>query len=137
MELVVERSCRPPGDALCGSLGRSIEAAVWPGVSFAAGLPSSAQAFREQEVETMVRFKLGVAAVAAVTCVFSTAAISATGKQAFVVTEVAKFSEPWAMTFLPDGRLLVSEKKGALKVHAVGGKTGDVTGGAKVGCGGA
>jgi aldose sugar dehydrogenase len=46
----------------------------------------------------------------------------------FTATEVAKFSEPWAMTFLPDGRLLVTEKKGALKVHAIGGKTGDVTG---------
>ena len=27
-----------------------------------------------------------------------------------------KFNEPWAMTFLPDGRLLVTEKKGALKL---------------------
>ena len=35
---------------------------------------------------------------------------------AFVATPVAKFNEPWAMTFLPDGRLLVTEKKGALKV---------------------
>lgn len=38
----------------------------------------------------------------------------------FVVTEVAKFDEPWAMTFLPDGRLLITEKKGALKLHADG-----------------
>lgn len=34
----------------------------------------------------------------------------------FNVTEIAKFNEPWAMTFLPDGRLLVTEKKGALKL---------------------
>lgn len=46
----------------------------------------------------------------------------------FAISEVAKFSEPWAMTFLPDGRLLVSEKKGALKVYAIGGKQGDVSG---------
>src|SRR5688572_20212641 len=84
----------------------------------------------------MVRFKLSVAAAAAVACVFSAAATSRTEKQVFVVTEVAKFSEPWAMTFLPDGRLLVSEKKGALKVHAIGGKTGDVTGVPKVAYGG-
>ena len=28
----------------------------------------------------------------------------------FQSTEMAQFNEPWAMTFLPDGRLLVSEK---------------------------
>lgn len=54
----------------------------------------------------------------------------------FVATPVATFDEPWAMTFLPDGRLLVSEKKGALKLHAIGGKTGDVTGVPKVAYGG-
>lgn len=32
----------------------------------------------------------------------------------FVATPVAQFSEPWAMTFLPDGRLLVTEKAGNL-----------------------
>jgi len=39
---------------------------------------------------------------------------------AFVATPVAEFQEPWAMTFLPDGRLLVTEKKGALKLLDVG-----------------
>ncbi|NDK38501.1 PQQ-dependent sugar dehydrogenase [Pseudoxanthomonas gei] len=51
----------------------------------------------------------------------------------FVVTEMGQFQEPWAMTFLPDGRLLVSEKKGALKLVALGAtpaanKVGDVSG---------
>ncbi len=46
----------------------------------------------------------------------------------FTATPVAQFSEPWAMTFLPDGRLLVTEKEGALKVFAPGGTTGNVTG---------
>lgn len=46
----------------------------------------------------------------------------------FVTQTVAKFNEPWAMTFLPDGRLLVTEKKGALKLHKLGGATGDITG---------
>jgi glucose/arabinose dehydrogenase len=55
---------------------------------------------------------------------------------AFVATSVASFNEPWAMTFLPDGRLLVTEKKGALKVHTLGGKTGNVTGVPKVAYGG-
>jgi glucose/arabinose dehydrogenase len=34
----------------------------------------------------------------------------------FVVTPVATFDEPWAMTFLPDNRMLVTEKGGALKL---------------------
>ena len=42
---------------------------------------------------------------------------------------MAEFREPWAMTFLPDGRLLVSEKKGALKLLNVDtGTTGEITG---------
>ncbi len=32
----------------------------------------------------------------------------------FTVTQVASFNEPWAMTFLPDGRALVTEKAGKL-----------------------
>jgi len=55
---------------------------------------------------------------------------------AFVATPVAKFDEPWAMTFLPDGRLLVTEKKGALKVLKIGGGAGDVRGVPKVDYGG-
>ena len=51
----------------------------------------------------------------------------------FVSTEMGQFKEPWAMTFLPDGRLLVSEKKGALKLVALGAtpasnKVGEVSG---------
>ncbi len=29
-------------------------------------------------------------------------------------TEIARFDEPWAMTFLPDGRMLITEKQGNL-----------------------
>lgn len=46
----------------------------------------------------------------------------------FVVGTIAQFSEPWAMTFLPDGRALVSEKKGALKILGADGRIGDVSG---------
>jgi glucose/arabinose dehydrogenase len=57
------------------------------------------------------------------------AAEARTVANAFVATPVAKFNEPWAMTFLPDGRLLVTEKKGALKVFNIQGTvTDDVTG---------
>lgn len=47
----------------------------------------------------------------------------------FDATEFAKFDLPWAMTFLPDGRLLVTEMAGALKVFDPATKrTGTVTG---------
>lgn len=34
----------------------------------------------------------------------------------FEVTEVATFNEPWAMTLMPDGRMLVTEKRGHLYI---------------------
>ena len=47
----------------------------------------------------------------------------------FSVATVARFDEPWAFSFLPDGRVLVSEKPGALKlVDVASGKIGAVTG---------
>lgn len=54
----------------------------------------------------------------------------------FVSSELARFNEPWAMTFLPDGRLLITEKQGKLKLHALGGETGDVSGVPEVAYGG-
>ena len=38
----------------------------------------------------------------------------------FSVETVTKFDEPWAMAFLPDGRMLVTEKKGTLMLKAAG-----------------
>lgn len=46
----------------------------------------------------------------------------------FNATEVARFNEPWAMTFLPNGRLLVTEKRGVLKVLTIGGTAQTITG---------
>lgn len=39
----------------------------------------------------------------------------------FDATPVASFEEPWAMTFLPDGRLLVTERSGRLLLVSMGG----------------
>lgn len=40
--------------------------------------------------------------------------ISPVDRDPFQVNSVAEFDEPWAMTFLPDGRMLVTEKPGKL-----------------------
>ncbi|MES2336797.1 MAG: PQQ-dependent sugar dehydrogenase [Pseudomonadota bacterium] len=45
----------------------------------------------------------------------------ATGRP-FKVTSVADFVSPWAMTFLPDGRMLVTEKAGQLLLVSADGK---------------
>ncbi|HEY5972378.1 MAG TPA: PQQ-dependent sugar dehydrogenase [Pseudoxanthomonas sp.] len=47
----------------------------------------------------------------------------------FASTEFARFVEPWAMTFLPDGRLLVTEKQGRLRLFNIATcQTGEVIG---------
>ena len=45
---------------------------------------------------------------------------AATGKP-FAEAVVADFDAPWAMTFLPDGRMLVTEKDGRLLLVAADG----------------
>lgn len=41
----------------------------------------------------------------------------------FTVTPVADFDAPWAMTFLPDGRMLVTEKAGTMLLVSADGQT--------------
>jgi glucose/arabinose dehydrogenase len=78
------------------------------------------------------------AAAPAATAATAPAAATATSDaRPFAATEVASFDEPWAMAFLPDGRLLVTEKKGALKlVDVATGKSGDIKGVPEVDYGG-
>ncbi|RYD46213.1 MAG: PQQ-dependent sugar dehydrogenase, partial [Sphingomonadales bacterium] len=47
----------------------------------------------------------------------------------FAVAQIADFDSPWAMTFLPDGRMLVTEKQGQLLLVAADGKTRSVVAG--------
>lgn len=55
----------------------------------------------------------------------------------FQVTAVGRFQAPWAMTFLPDGRLLVTEKAGVLRLFdPATGTTGTVAGTPEVDHGG-
>ncbi len=44
------------------------------------------------------------------------AAFACAADYPFEATEVTEFNEPWALAFLPDGRMLVTEKKGRLFV---------------------
>ncbi len=46
----------------------------------------------------------------------------------FTETTVAQFDEPWALEFLPDGRLLISEAGGALRLLNADGTVGEITG---------
>jgi len=46
----------------------------------------------------------------------------------FDVTTMGQFDEPWALEFLPDGRLLISEVGGALKILDSDGDVGDISG---------
>jgi glucose/arabinose dehydrogenase len=46
----------------------------------------------------------------------------ASAGQPFTVTPVADFDSPWAMTFLPDGRMLVTEKQGTLLLVSADGQ---------------
>jgi glucose/arabinose dehydrogenase len=45
-----------------------------------------------------------------------------TAARPFTVTPVADFTAPWAMTFLPDGRMLVTEKAGQLMLLSADGR---------------
>lgn len=55
---------------------------------------------------------------------------------AFEVAERARFEQPWALEFLPDGRLLVSEMRGELKLFSMDGTVADIAGVPEVSVGG-
>src|SRR5690606_18203907 len=51
----------------------------------------------------------------------------------FSVAKVAQFDAPWAMTFLPDGRLLVTEMAGTLRLYdPASNRSGQISGVPKV-----
>lgn len=54
----------------------------------------------------------------------------------FTVTQVADFDMPWALAFLPDGRMLVTEQRGQLLLHTPGGSSVAIRGVPEVAFGG-
>ena len=61
--------------------------------------------------------------------VFLVTAVQAQGDLPFDIEEITAFDEPWAMAFMPDGRMLVTEKRGILLiVNQVGQKARPVRG---------
>ncbi|MDQ1117718.1 MULTISPECIES: PQQ-dependent sugar dehydrogenase [Pseudoxanthomonas] len=63
--------------------------------------------------------------LAVAACSGAAAPEAASGALPFNATPVHRFDEPWAMAFLPDGRLLVTEKRGQLQLFDF--KTGKAT----------
>jgi glucose/arabinose dehydrogenase len=64
------------------------------------------------------------------------AAVRSSGTRPFQVQTVGDFEEPWAIAFLADGRALVTEKRGALKLRYSDGRIVDVPGVPRVAYGG-
>ncbi len=57
-------------------------------------------------------------------CLFTIACANAQSDLPFDIEPITSFDEPWALAFLPDGRMLVTEKKGRLIiVNALGQKS--------------
>src|SRR6056297_130349 len=54
--------------------------------------------------------------ISALCCMLCAAQLATAQPSPFQVESIADFDEPWALTFLPDGRMLVTEKKGNLLI---------------------
>ena len=65
--------------------------------------------------------RLPFALVLAAACAATAQAQPAPAAKPFTERTIARFDEPWAMAFLPDGRLLVTEKAGALQLYDIAG----------------
>ena len=56
-------------------------------------------------------------------CIFMVATAKAQDDLPFEIEVLASFDQPWAMAFLPDGRILLTEKRGTLQLLAQDGRS--------------
>ncbi len=70
-----------------------------------------------------MRPSLLASSIALIACSSTIAYAQAPGPDPFTRAVVADFDSPWAMTFLPDGRLLVTEKQGKMLLVSADGRT--------------
>ena len=72
----------------------------------------------------MIRRTLFATTILSATLLGATVSAAQTaGGKPFTETVVADFESPWAMTVLPDARMLVTEKKGQMLLVSADGKT--------------
>lgn len=64
----------------------------------------------------------------ALTLAVGTSGSSYAQNDEFIVTSIAQFDVPWALEFLPDGRLLISEGPGAIRILNADESIGEVSG---------
>lgn len=84
----------------------------------------------------MIRLSAPAAMLGLLLAATTAAAADGDAKLPFAARAVATFNEPWALAFLPDGRLLVTEKRGRLRLVTPDGKAGEISGVPKVDYGG-
>jgi aldose sugar dehydrogenase len=73
---------------------------------------------------------------AALTALASVSVSASAQDLPFALEQRADFDMPWAMAFLPEGRVLVTEQRGALKLYAPDGGIADIRGVPEVSYGG-
>lgn len=76
----------------------------------------------------LTRFRFAFSACCMLLLVLA-ACVQAQDELPFDIQPITSFDEPWAMTFLPDGRLLVTEKKGSLYIVTQDGQESRPVGG--------
>jgi len=74
------------------------------------------------------RHRVACLVAAAAVCAGAAAPAALAQNLPFTLTQVGDFDIPWAMAFLPDGRMLVTEQRGMLKLYTPGGSSVDIRG---------
>lgn len=79
-------------------------------------------------LQTSAGYVPALTSLALATLFFITSCSTTAHSDVFEMTEVAKFEKPWAMAFLPDGRLLITERRGDLLLLSADGTPDTVSG---------